>query len=349
MKNIQQQSYSEAIPFGCTSLRINDTKGNVYHGRTLEYSSDLPSSIIYYPADTVFDNKAPDFASQGLSYKAKYNILCIATPLNEEIDIPVEGINSAGLSGSLNMKTDSDLPALTPDQYPTSVAWALLMQWALANCASVADIKKQIKDINIWTESVLKIKASAHFIFYDTTGASLVVEIADNTLHVIDNPTGVLTNGPEFNWHLTNLNNYTHLTNRDSNKNQLGNLLLKQPDTGIATALLPSSNTSVGRFVRAVFYSTFARKEETARLSMLELSHIMNKFDRPKNITESDQGEGGETDGNDRVSEYTLWTTLTDLQSQEMYVRTYYNLNYEKYSITLFAKDAKKVVIPIIG
>ncbi len=347
MKIIRQKE-NEAIPFGCTSLKINDTNGNIYHGRTLEYSSDLPSNIIYYPIGTAFTNKAPDFVSEGLHYKAKYDILCIATPLNEEIDIPVEGINSVGLSGSLNMKTDSDLPALTDDQYPTSVAWALLMQWALANCASVSEIKTQIKKISIWTESILKIKASAHFIFYDHTGACIVIEISNKTLHIIDNPTGVLTNGPEFNWHITNLNNYTHLTNHDSNKTKLGSLPLKQPDTGIATALLPSSNTSVGRFVRAVFYSTFAREEKTEQLSILELSHIMNKFDRPKNITESDQGEGGEANENSYVTEYTLWTTLTNIHSKEMYVRTYYDLNYKKYTLEDFMKEGKKKVIQLI-
>ncbi len=54
-----------------------------------------------------------------------------------------------------------------------------------------------------------------------------------------------------------------------------------QPDSGIATAGLPASNTSVGRFVRAVYYSQFAEKVDKPDTAMTTLAHIMNNFDRP--------------------------------------------------------------------
>ncbi|EBF0843318.1 linear amide C-N hydrolase [Salmonella enterica subsp. enterica] len=45
-----------------------------------------------------------------------------------------------------------------------------------------------------------------------------------------------MTNGPEFKWHLTNLNNYTQLTNEDSSAGTLGNIKISQPDSGIAVS-----------------------------------------------------------------------------------------------------------------
>ena len=37
-------------PFACTTLAITDKKKRVYHGRTMEFSSDEPTSILaYYP------------------------------------------------------------------------------------------------------------------------------------------------------------------------------------------------------------------------------------------------------------------------------------------------------------
>ncbi|MFZ2607577.1 MAG: linear amide C-N hydrolase, partial [Candidatus Microthrix parvicella] len=75
-----------------------------------------------------------------------------------------------------------------------------------------------------------------------------------------DNPLGVMTNGPTFPWHLTNLGNWTHLTNVDQSSAASGPFDVKQPDSGIATAALPGSSTSVGRFIRAVFYSNFTEK-----------------------------------------------------------------------------------------
>jgi len=338
--NIQTQNC-----FGCTSLKINDKQGNIYHGRTLEFSSDMIFNVAYHPVGTTFSYNAPDNKTKGLSYSTKYELLLITTPGSETINAPVEGVNSAGLSGSMNMKTDSDLPVLSEDKYSTSLHWALLIEWALANCSSVQEIKTKIKDISLWTKGLPVFLSNFHHIFYDTTGACLVVEVSGMELSVIDNPTGVLTNGPEFNWHITNLNNYTHLTNQDITQATLGGLQLKQPDTGIAASLLPSSDTAVGRFVRAVFYSSFALVQDSPQKAMLELSHIMNKFDRPKNMSRSESGEGGEVGSS---SEYTEWTSLTDLKNKEMHVRTYYDLNYTKYSIEELGKGGKSVLISIV-
>ena len=336
------------VPFGCTSLRIKDKQGNVYHGRTMEYSQDLPFNLTYYPVGNSFSYNAPDNKTKGLSYKNKYEMLVITFPESEIVHAPVEGVNSAGLSGSLNMKPGSNLPVLTQSQYSTSLNWALLIEWALSNCGSVQEIKSKINDISLWTEGLPVYSLSNfHFIFYDNTGDCIVVEASDDKLHVIDNPTGVLTNAPDFNWHLTNLNNYTQLTNIDANvSTKLGNLKLQQPDTGIAVSALPSSDTSVGRFVRAVFYTSYALLGETPESAMIQLSHIMNKFDRPKNMTVSTVGEEGEP--TKPQSEYSEWTALTNLLNREMYIRSYYDFNYKIYSIKDFSKEKKKVVIPIV-
>lgn len=42
---------------------------------------------------------------------------------------------------------------------------------------------------------------------HDADSDSIVIEFANGEQQVHDNPLGVMTNGPEFSWHLTNLNN----------------------------------------------------------------------------------------------------------------------------------------------
>lgn len=88
-----------------------------------------------------------------------------------------------------------------------------------------------------------------------------------------------------------NLNNYTQLSNLDISTSLLGNIRVTQPDSGIATSNLPSSDTSVGRFIRAVFYSTYAPKVDNAKDAMITLAHIMNNFDRTKNMTVDNMGK----------------------------------------------------------
>ena len=326
---------------GCTSLKINDIQGNTYHGRTLEFEEDLPSNVEYHPVGSQFTHKAPDGKTDGLSYTSAYELLWVSAPSDYSFDVPMEGVNSAGLSASLNMKSDSELPELPTEQYGSSLHWVFLLEWALSNCGSIVDIKNKIADISLWSVGTPSVDPSYHFVFYDTTGASLVVEVSGKKVHVIDNPTGVMTNGPEFAWHLTNLNNYTHLNNTDVNTSTMGGMNLKQPDTGISAAALPSSDTSVDRFVRAVFYTSFVQKSDNSDKSIIELSHIMNKFDRPKNMTGSFKGDKFST-------EFTVWTTLTDIQNKELYIRTYDSLNYQKFSMKELAKEGKKVIVPIV-
>ncbi len=55
-------------------------------------------------------------------------------------------------------------------------------------------------------------KTPFHYTLHDVNGDSIVIEFANGQQHIYDNPLGVMTNGPEFPWHLTNLNNYTFNT-----------------------------------------------------------------------------------------------------------------------------------------
>lgn len=336
--------------FYCTSLVITDKKGKPYHGRTMEFSTDqIPSAISYYPKGTFFQSISPD-GSKAHAYTAAYEILGIGIPMAENGEGLTyelcEGFNSAGLSFSLNMMPNSELPEIQPSAYSNSIPFDTLGHWALAVCVTVEEIKEKIKHLALWSRAIAQIGGIVspfHFAFYDKHGGSIVVEVSAKTLHIYDNPTKVMTNGPEFSWHLTNLHNYTHLTNQDVSVNTLGNLKLRQPDCGIATVSLPASDTSVDRFIRAVFYATFANQVEEPEDAILELSHIMNKFDRPKNMTLTQQGEGGEVNGAGLVSEFTVWTSLSDLTRGILYVRSYKQLNYLTYSLAQFKEETKPV------
>lgn len=319
--------------FACTSLRILDAHQRVYHGRTLEFLTDYPSYLTYYPTGFIFENLTPD-GQPGLKYTAKYNILCITMPAFSLDDRSViEGMNNAGLSFSANMYSTSETPELKQEEYAQALPLIKIGNWALALFQSVDEIKQALLKQPMWSPTLPLLENSRsllHFIFYDKKGQCIVVEYTKGKLCIYDNPTGVLTNGPEFSWHLTNMHNYTMLTNQDKSvSTELGGLSLQAPDLGNAMATLPSDDTSVGRFVRAVFYTSFALKAETADVALIELSHIMNKFDRPKNMTVGEQ----------RKSEYTEWTSLSDLDRGYLFVRTYRDLNYTQYKLSDFEKD----------
>lgn len=336
----------------CTSLSIQDTAGDVFHGRTLEYMEDIPSWLTYYPQGTRFHSSAPD-GSAGLSYSSRYAILAVTMPMREKNSHDlVEGMNTGGLSFSENMIMGAELPALKQTQYHQAIAVTELGEWALASFSRVDEVKTAIEKGDFWSPKLAlfdNMVSPFHYAFYDRSGKSIVVEVSHGKLKVYDNPTGVMTNGPVFPWHLTNLNNYTQLTNEDRSFGKIGNMSVMQPDSGIATAELPNSDTSVGRFVRGVFYTTFARKTQNSGQAINTLSHIMDRFDRTKDITTDVLGSEGEGNKNDKpITEYTVWTSLSDLTQGIMYIRGYNDINYTKYSLANY-KDKQKPVFTEIN
>ncbi|MEQ5728273.1 linear amide C-N hydrolase [Providencia alcalifaciens] len=330
----------------CTSLSIVDSQNHIYQGRTLELTENLPSWITYYPVNTFFQKKSPD-GQNGISYTSKFDILAITTEIYFDGDNHnmFQGLNSEGLTFSANMITEAELSPVEPENYSKSLPVTSIGEWALSSFSNVNEVKKAIESGFFWSPILVNfrnLKSPFHYAFYDKQGGSIVVEAVNGKLQVFDNPTRVMTNGPDFQWHLKNLNNYSQLSNLDKSTNLLGNIRVTQPDSGIATANLPSSDTSVGRFVRAVFYSTYAPQADNAKEAINTLAHIMNNFDRTKNITVDNIGEG-EGKGDILLSEYTVWTCLSDLSNGTIYIRGYGEMNYTQYSIDQFSHEGKAI------
>lgn len=333
----------------CTSLAISDSAGNLYHGRTLELTEELPCHLTYYPTGTAFRKLAVD-GSQAISYSNHSPLLAITTPMYFDggQHNMLEGFNGAGLSFSANMVREARLDPLAAADYPESIPVTALGEWALSLFSNVEQVTQAVNQGCFWSP-VLKDLGGAvspfHFAFYDKHGGSIVVEAKDGKFRVYNNPTRAMTNSPEFSWHLMNLNNYTQLTNKDCSVATLGNIRVVQPDSGIATAALPASDTSVDRFIRAVFYTSYAPQADSAAEAVNILGHIMNRFDRLKNITTDDMGESGPT--GTPQSEYTLWTSLSDLSRGELYIRSYSDLNYNRYSLAQYQHATAPVFEPL--
>lgn len=339
---LQEQVDRELAPFACTTLIVKDSNNNVYHGRGMELTfGEGLSSLTYYPKGHIFQHLAPD-QSKGLQYTAKYAIMALTTPVSEyDTKAAMEGMNDAGLTFSLNMMPALPLKDLTAEQFALSVPFASFGEYALANFATVEELKTGVtQGVCFWSEALpalSSLKTPFHFAVYDKSGGSVVVEVKNGSLIVYDNPTGVMTNGPEFPWHIENLNNYSHMTNIETVVGKVGDINLRQPDSGIATSVIPSSSTSVGRFIKAFYYASYANKVADPDLQIAELGHIMNNFDRPKNMTKelSNQAKDGFNYTN-FMTEFTLWIVLSDLTRGHLYIRLYDELNYQKYTFDQF-------------
>lgn len=341
----------------CTSLIYRDSAGAVYFGRTLELAEELPYQVAYVPKGQSYSSD-PVAGAAALTWTTRYGILAVTVPDTTPADLKiVEGMNEAGLTFSLLAFADSSGPEASFNKTKAALAAIDLGSWTLGQFATVAEVKAALESQPVLLAPLASLggaKSPFHYVLHDRSGGSIVVEFADGKQMVHDNPVGVMTNGPALPWHLTNLNNYTFLSNVDQSTGKFGSLPVAQPDSGIATAGLPASNTSVGRFVRAVYYSQFAQTVDKPDDAVRTLARIMNNFDRPKDITIDKSGGGNEgisvSSGKDApafTSEYTSWTALSDLNRGQMYLRTYGGLNYTSFDITALSGLTAVTSIPL--
>ncbi|WP_428030427.1 linear amide C-N hydrolase [Ancylobacter sp.] len=350
----------------CTSLSYRDAQGKVYFGRTLELTLDLPYQIVYFPVG--FPSHSVVEGHPAADYVARHAMLTVTMPYRIPTpDAPIgiddlkvlEGLNDRGLTFSL-----LSYPTAAGKHRSVAMTQAVLSAsdlgtWCLGQFATVAEVKAALGDQPIVLVPLAMlggVESPFHYVVHDATGAALVIEFDQGEMKVYDNPVGVMTNGPDFGWHLTNLNNYTFLSNVDQSAARFGGYSAVQPDSGIATAGLPASNTSVGRFVRAAYYTQFTEKAATPDLAVRTLAHILNNFDRPRGASIDYPGQGGahmEVAGLDQpasepyATEYTCWTSLSDLDRKQFFVRDYRSLNFTRFDLAALADVREPRVLPV--
>jgi len=334
----------------CTGLVYTDAKSRPYQGNTMELSELLPWQLAYFPAGTEFTSQVP--GKQPLTWTSKHAF----AGMSASSDLPqpggaidwrtlmiVRAVSDAGLALSHQAYDNTGETPASSDTAPMLEASQLGL-WLLSNFTTVADIKTALASQAVNATKVPMagmVPFPLHLLVTDHTGASIVIEGQDGAFIAHDNPVGVMTNGPYFDWHLTNLNNWTHLNNVDHSSTTFGTATYTQPDSGIATSALPSSNASVGRFIRAVYYTKFVHKFDDPDVAVSALAAILNNFDRPRGASidaPEARGEGvnfgGSTAPATWSTEYTTHTIMSDIARSRFYIRRHAGLNWSMADLT---------------
>jgi choloylglycine hydrolase len=305
--------------FACTGISLKAADGAAIRGRTLEFGFPMQSKVLVIPAGTELSGTLPD-GSKGLVYKSKYAMVGA-----NALGMPVflDGINDQGLSvGLFYFPGYAKYADVTPENASHALAGYEFGVWALANFATVDEVREAVKSIVLVPTPAPGLGSpqgavpGAHFFLQDKTGKSLVVEPVDGTLKVYDAPLGVMTNAPTYDWHMTNLANYVNLSLKDVESAKLGSVTVNSFGAGAGLLGLPGDFTPPSRFVRAVVYSQAAAPNATAEDAVLSAFHILNQFDIPK-------GSVVNSAGGEAMDETTEWTSVADLKNLRWYFRTF--------------------------
>jgi len=324
----------------CTGIRLIAEDKSVIFGRTLEFGKDLESNIIMIPRNYEFQGTGPARKPDGLKWKSKYAAVgANAMGITQIID----GVNEAGLAGGLfYFPGYAQYQDVSGAQTSNSIASWELMTWILTNFADVNEVKNKLPEIFVskvvfgpWN-MVLPV----HAVIHDSSGNSLVIEYLNGNLVMTNNPIGVFTNAPTFDWHLTNLNNYVGLSPVNIESPKIKNLDLAPLGQGSGWIGLPGDLTSPSRFIRAVAFSQSVIGLKTENEARDCAFHILNLFDIPLGIVRQK-----ESSSNITQYEYTEWTSVSDLKNKRYYFCTYGNRNLRMIDLMKLNLDSKEPVI----
>jgi choloylglycine hydrolase len=323
----------------CTGIRLVAKDGGVVAARTLEFGMDLHSDVLVVPAGTAFTGTLPD-GGKGIGYTTKYGFLGANA---EGMNVILDGLNDHGLYVGLFYFPDyASYPEATKDNAAHAMAPYEYANWLLGNFATIDEVKANFNKVALVAVvlDAMNEVPPVHFVVYDRSGKSVVIEPLDKSLKIYDNPLGVMTNSPSFDWHMTNLRNYVNLTATNVPPLDLGGITLAQFGQGSGLRGLPGDFTPPSRFVRAVAFSQSALPSDTAAQSVLQAFHILNNFDIPYGAVRDVQG------GQIHV-ESTTWTSASDLKNLRWYFKTYGDQSIHSVDLTkaLAASQGKIKII----
>ena len=307
----------------CTavSFKTNDS----YFGRNL----DLEKSYGEYVAIMPRNHKIP--MSTLPTLESHYAMIGMAAVVG---DYPLyfEATNEMGLSmAGLNFPENADYKEY--DKHKENVTPFEFIPYVLGRCRDVYEAKKLIDGINL-----VKINFSEdlplsplHWIISDKE-KSITVESVKEGLKIYDNPYGVLTNNPTFDYHLMNINNYMGLhegfaENKLSEVRKFDNYSL-----GMGAFGLPGDYSSASRFVRAVFIKEKSPSFESERESVNHFFHILGGVAMPKGCVMTRDGE----------FEYTRYSSCCNADKGIYYYTTYNNSSItavDMHSVDLNGED----------
>lgn len=292
----------------CTAVTLK-TKDH-YFGRTLDYEYSYTETVTVTPRNYPFRFRMAGeirthYAIIGMAFVVdNYPLYYDAT--NEE------GLSMAGLNFVGNAYYGE--PRECRDNIPSFE----LIPWILGQCKDISEVRHLLKKINI-TNTRFKEElpaSSLHWIIADRDKA-ITVEATREGLKVYDNPVGVLTNNPPFDYQLLNLSNYMGLS-REPAVNRLCDdsvCDLRAYSRGMGAMGLPGDLSSASRFVRAAFTKLNSVSGDSEEESVSQFFHVLGSVEQQR----------GCVCMGDNQYEITIYTSCCNTDKGIYYYTTYGN------------------------
>lgn len=323
----------------CTAMTVNTPSGDIFFGRTMDFSYPLNPELYYFPKGYRWQNILNTYSVQ-----TKYSFMGIGQNISSVI--LADGVNEMGFAaaalyfpGYAQYDTIGSSSIKTPD-----IAAIEIVKFLLSTCASVSQAVSTLETIKIVgvKDAVTNAIAPLHWIIADSGGFCMVIEKTSNGLHCIHNPIGVLSNSPSFDWHMTNLRNYLSISPRQDQQKRWGTVELTPFGQGAGGFGLPGDYSPPSRFVRTAYQKSYTLFPSNSEEAVVACFHVMESVSIPKGVVITAQG----------TNDYTQYTAFIDLSSKKYYFKTYNNSCISAVKFRQFSKSGiislRKLTNPII-
>lgn len=309
-----------SVSFACTDFQLKAKDGSVIIGRSMEFAMGMSSEVVAFPRMEKMVSLTPD-QKKGISWKPKYGYLGV-NALGEKLAF-LDGMNEAGLSVEFLWFTESKYQEAKNGNW---LSIGDLSHWLLGNFATIDEVKKALPRVSVIGVYVpqLGMVPGLHAAVHDALGNNIVVEFIDGETKIYDNPIGVMTNKPTFDWQLTNLRNYVNLDPYDKEGKKIAGVNINPAGSGTGWLGMPGDWSPPSRFIRTVMMVHSADPVNNAAGAVNLAEHILNAVDIPMGVIKT----RGET--NKDMIDYTQWIVIKDLTNKVLYFRSYQDLTLKK-------------------
>ena len=278
-----------------------------YFGRNLDYEFSYSETVTVTPRNYPFH-----FRHAG-EMPGHYAMIGMAF-VQENYPLYYDATNEKGLSmAGLNFPGNADYKPMAEGK--DNVTPFEFIPWILGQCATVGEAREKLARLSLLNEdfSPQLPLSPLHWMISDRD-ESIVVESVKDGLKVYDNPVGVMTNNPTFDFHLLNLANYMGLTREEPVSRFAEGLTLTPYSRGMGAMGLPGDLSSASRFVKCAFTRMNSIAGETESESVSQFFHILASVAQQKGCCRVPHG-----------FEYTIYSSCCNTDKGIYYYTTYEN------------------------
>lgn len=310
----------------CTCIDFKTTDN--YFGRNLDLEYRFNEKVVITPRGYEFKLK------NGNVINTKSALIGMATVVND-YPLYAEASNESGLSMA-GLYFPGNAKFFEPDASKLNLSPYELIPYLLGLYSTVSEVRGVFDNLNITNTAFMDNMpvTDLHWMISDGNDC-IVVEQMQEGLKVYDNPLGVLTNNPPFDYHIINVNNYINLTPNCAKNRFSDKINLSQYGQGMGALGLPGDTSPASRFVRAAFNKLNSSCKGDEEESVSQFFHILDSVAMVKGATVTAEGK----------YDITSYSCCINVSKGIYYYKTYTNNQITAVRMTDKEKNKKELSV----